>query len=80
MSESRLIDAYAGRTVLHNPKLPADKGCPISVLAEEVGVTDRTLRTFFKEHTNNWRNDKGTVYYLGDLSGWEGFDTENAQR
>lgn len=80
MSESRLIDAYAGRTVLHNPKLPADKGCPISVLAEEVGVTDRTLRNFFKEHTNNWRNDKGTVYYLGDLSGWEGFDTENAQQ
>ena len=80
MSESRLIDAYAGRTVLHNPKLPADKGCPISVLAEEVGVTDRTLRNFFKEHTNNWRNDKGIVYYLGDLSGWEGFDTENAQQ
>lgn len=66
-----LITPYLDYTIRANPPRPWDKGCPISVLAEGLGVTERAVRGFLKLNTNDWRNERGNVVYLHDAGNWQ---------
>lgn len=66
-----LITPYLDYTIRANPPRPWDKGCPISVLAERLGVTERAVRGFLKLNTNDWRNERGNVVYLHDAGNWQ---------
>ena len=66
-----LITPYLDYTIRANPPRPWDKGCPISILAEGLGVTERAVRGFLKLNTNDWRNERGNVVYLHDAGNWQ---------